>query len=244
MPEVALSMIVRNEAQTLRRCLESVRGAVKEMVIGDTGSTDGTPSIAREYGARVIEIPWDNDFAAARNLALAAVDSDWVLSLDADEMLDPSAGAAISALVSAPAAAAYQVSIRNYVLSMEDRIWDRPAQPNDFRVPEAQAYPGYVDHENVRLFRRHPEIFFVGRVHESVGSQVEALGLPLGRASFLIHHFGLAADAETRARKNRFYRELGKRKSRRYATECPGPSGAWVGGTRQFWQFGRSAGLL
>jgi tetratricopeptide (TPR) repeat protein len=212
MPEVALSMIVRNEAQTLRRCLGSVRGTVTEMVIGDTGSTDGTPSIAREYGARVIEIPWDNDFAAARNLALAAVNSDWVLSLDADEMLDFSAGAAISALISAPAAAAYQVSIRNYVLSLEDRVWDRPAQPNDFRLPEARAYPGYVDHENVRLFRRQPEIFFVGRVHESVGPQVEALGLPIGRASFLIHHFGLTADAETRAHKNRFYRELGKRK--------------------------------
>ena len=58
--------------------------------------------------------------------------------------------------------AGYQVSIRNYVLSLEDRIWDRPAQPNDFRLPAAQAYPAYVDHENVRLFRRDPRIFFVG----------------------------------------------------------------------------------
>lgn len=50
-------MIVRNEAQTLRRCLDSVRGVVQEIVIGDTGSADGTPDIAREYGARVIDIP-------------------------------------------------------------------------------------------------------------------------------------------------------------------------------------------
>ena len=73
MPRVALSMIVRNEAATLRRCLESVRGVVDEMVIADTGSTDDTPAIARDYGARVVEVPWDNDFAAARNRALAGM---------------------------------------------------------------------------------------------------------------------------------------------------------------------------
>ena len=212
LPDVAVSMIVRNEARTLRRCLESVRGAVQQVVIGDTGSSDGTPEIARECGAQVIEIPWENDFAAARNRALAGVHCGWVLSLDADEMLDPEGAQAIAALTRDRGFAAYQVAIRNYVLSLEDRIWDRPAQPNDRRLPQAKDYPAYVDHENVRLFRRDPGIFFVGRVHESVGSQVQALGLALGQASFRIHHFGLAADEDTRARKNRLYRELGKQK--------------------------------
>ena len=205
-------MIVRNESGTLRRCLESVRGVVDEIVIGDTGSTDGTSAIAREYGARIIDVPWDNDFSSARNRALAGVTSEWVLSLDADEVLDPAASAEFSALAATNDIAGYQVSIRNYVLSLEDRIWDRPAKPNDRPLPVSAAYPAYVDHENVRLFRRDPRVFFVGRVHESVGPQIEAAGLRLGRASFLIHHFGLAADAETRARKNRFYRELGKQK--------------------------------
>ncbi len=75
-----------------------------------------------------------------------------------------------------------------------------------------QCFPAYVEHENVRLFRRDPRIRFVGRVHESVGPSIEDSGLGLGHAPFLIHHFGLAADPETRARKNVFYRELGRQK--------------------------------
>jgi tetratricopeptide (TPR) repeat protein len=211
MLQVALSMIVRNEAKTLRGCLESVREAVHEIVIADTGSTDGTPEIAREFGARVFEIPWQNDFAAARNRALEDIRSEWILSLDADERLDASGVSDIPRLISAPSAA-YLVPIRNYLLSLDQRIWDRPAQPNDFRLPEARQYPAFVDHENVRLFRRSADIYFVGRVHESVGPRVQALGLALGRASFLIHHLGMTADQQTRANKNIFYRELGKQK--------------------------------
>jgi tetratricopeptide (TPR) repeat protein len=182
------------------------------MVIADTGSKDDTIAIAREFGAQVFSIPWTDDFAAARNLSLAPVKADWVLSLDADEQLDSKAAQQIPLLLKKQNVAGYQVTIRNYVLSLNDRVWDRPAKPNDSRLPAAQQYPGYVEHQNVRLFRRHPEIHFVGRVHESVGPEILRRGRKLGNASFLIHHFGLAASEETRAAKNRFYRDLGRRK--------------------------------
>jgi len=212
MSRIALSMIVRDAAATLGACLDSVRGVVDEIVVADTGSSDATMTIARDSGARVIEIPWTNDFSEARNRSLAEVQADWVLVLDADEVLDPDAQKAIPSLISATDAAGYQVAIRNYFLSLEDRIWDQPAKLNDSLLPAAKAYPAYVEHENVRLFQRDPRIYFVGRVHESVGSRIEQSGLRLGRASFLIHHFGLAADTETRARKNALYRDLGKLK--------------------------------
>jgi tetratricopeptide (TPR) repeat protein len=212
MPRIVLSMIVRNASATLNACLDSVRGVVDEIVIADTGSTDTTVEIARASGARVIEIPWNNDFSEARNRSLAEVRADWVLVLDADEVLDPRAKSVIPNLCNERDVAGYQVSIRNYFLSLEDRIWDQPAKPNDSLLSAAKDYPAYVEHENVRLFRRDPRIYFVGRVHESVGSRIEGNGLRLGRASFVIHHFGLVADAETRARKNRFYRNLGKMK--------------------------------
>ena len=89
MTTLALSMIVSNAEQQLALCLESVRGVVDELVIADTGSTDNTIELAHDLGAHVISIPWENDFARARNRALAEVRSDWVLSLDADERLDP-----------------------------------------------------------------------------------------------------------------------------------------------------------
>jgi len=215
MPKLALSMIVRDAAATLRGCLDSAKGAVDEILIADTGSVDGTPEIAHEYGARFIHIPWENDFAAARNRALAEVTADWVLSLDADEMLDAESAREIRNFLEKGASgqtAGVQVTIRNYVLSLEDRIWDRPARPNDSRLPAAQSYPAYVEHENVRLFRCDPRIRFLGRVHESVGASIEQAGLGLGRSRLLIHHFGLACDAETRARKNIFYRDLGRKK--------------------------------
>jgi tetratricopeptide (TPR) repeat protein len=89
-----------------------------------------------------------------------------------------------------------------------------PGQAQRFDPPGRKGFPAYVDHENVRLFRRDPRIYFVGRVHESVGPRIEELGLRLGHAQFHIHHFGLTAGAEARARKSQFYRDLGKLKVR------------------------------
>jgi glycosyltransferase involved in cell wall biosynthesis len=214
MTRLALSMIVRDAAATLRDCLESVRGIADEVVLADTGSTDNTIAIAKQFGARVISIPWTNDFAAARNRALAEVRADWILVLDADELLDHDSSRTIRALLDDSSIAGYQVTIRNYVLSPEERVWDRPAVPNDSPIPEARPYPAYIEHENVRLFRRNSEVRFVGRVHESVGPRLQQLGLTIAPAPFFIHHFGLAASAEIRERKNRFYRELGLQKIR------------------------------
>ena len=170
----------------------------------------------KRWQSRVIQVAWTDDFAAARNEALKAVKSDWVLVLDADEQLDPSAGSQIRALIGDESTAAYQVIVRNYVLSLEDRIWDRAARPNDSEFPFAHNYPAYVERENVRLFRNLEEIYFIGRVHESVGSRVLETHRKMGDAQFCIHHFGLGADAETRARKNHFYRRLGREKLREW----------------------------
>jgi tetratricopeptide (TPR) repeat protein len=212
MTTVALSMIVRDASQYLAACLESVRGVVDEIVIADTGSTDDTVEIGLKLGGRVIPVLWTDDFAAARNRALALVQSDWVLSLDADEQLDGSAGEAIRASIGSRQFDAYQVTIRNYTLSLEDRVWDRGAKPNDGKLAASRPYPAYVEHENVRLFRRDPAIYFVGRVHESIGPRVLETGRKLGNADFCIHHFGMVANPETRARKNHFYRRLGREK--------------------------------
>ena len=212
MPTLAVSMIVRDAVRDLAACLESVRGVADEIVIADTGSVDNSIEIARRLGAFVFSIPWENDFAQARNLAVAEVKAEWILSMDADERLDPSAARRLPPLLANLKARAYQVPIRNYVLSLNERIWDCPAKPNDTALPEAKIYPAYVDHENVRLFRRDPEIYFVGRVHETVGIRILETGGGLGRADFLIHHFGLAAGTETQDRKNRYYRELSLQK--------------------------------
>lgn len=209
---LALSMIMRNEERDLTHCLESVRGIADEIVIADTGSTDSSIAIAQQFGARIVHVPWTNDFAAARNAALAAVGTSWVLVLDADEQLDERARTQITGAIQSENIEGLLVTIRNYVHSMTERLWDKPAIANDGRLLRAAHFAGYLEHENVRLFRNKPGIRFEGRVHETVGTRIEAAGGKLGRADFVIHHFGFAATPERKAEKNRFYRELGRQK--------------------------------
>lgn len=84
---IAAVLIARDEARCITRCLESVRPYVDRMLVLDTGSTDGTPALAADCGAEVHHLEWPNDFAAARNHALGLADSDWNLTIDADEWL-------------------------------------------------------------------------------------------------------------------------------------------------------------
>jgi tetratricopeptide (TPR) repeat protein len=205
-------MIVRNGEADLPQCLESVRGIVDEIVIADTGSADASIAIAQSFGAKVIQVPWINDFAVARNTALEEASADWILVLDADEQLDAGAARQIADALLNETVDGYLVTIRNYVLSLTERLWDKPAVVNDGRLPRAQNFAGYLEHENVRLFRNRPDIRFAGRVHETVGTSIEARGGGLEHADFIIHHFGFTASAERKARKNQFYRELGRQK--------------------------------
>jgi tetratricopeptide (TPR) repeat protein len=87
--DLTLCTIVKNEEATLSRTLDSVKGVVDEMVVVDTGSRDRTREIAREFGARVYDFEWCDDFAAARNESLKHAQGDWILVLDADEVLVP-----------------------------------------------------------------------------------------------------------------------------------------------------------
>ena len=80
-------MIVKNEASVLARCLDSVRGAVDEIVIADTGSTDETPAIARRYTDMVYPFAWCDDFSAARNFCFSKATGDYLMWLDADDVL-------------------------------------------------------------------------------------------------------------------------------------------------------------
>jgi glycosyltransferase involved in cell wall biosynthesis len=224
MPTVGLSMIVRNEAATLGQCLQSVSGVVTQIVVADTGSTDSTADIAREFGATVISVPWGNHFANARNAALDRMQTDWVLILDADEELDAEAGRRIASLLATSDAGGYLVSIRNYIPTVTGRGWDRIAQMNTNPHPRALAAPAYFVHENCRLFRRDPGVYFVGRVHELVEPRINFLGRPLPVAPFHIHHFGQLAQEEKRKEKAIAYRDMLQIKVR----ELPNDPMAWI----------------
>ncbi|TGE35406.1 glycosyltransferase family 2 protein [Desulfosporosinus fructosivorans] len=87
---ISLCMIVRNEENTIARCLDSVKGIPDEIVIIDTGSTDRTKEIVRQYTERIVDFTWIDDFAAARNFAFSKATMDYILWLDADDIFTDS----------------------------------------------------------------------------------------------------------------------------------------------------------
>lgn len=148
---LSLCMIVKNEASVLPQCLHSVKNLVDEIVVLDTGSTDNTVSIAREMGATVHHFAWNNDFAAARNAALAHVTTDWVLVLDADETLVATAIPEMKAAMQSPHALVVNL-IRQ-------------------EVGAAQSPYSLVS----RLFRRHPAVKFSRPYHAMIDDSVADL---------------------------------------------------------------------
>ncbi len=88
---VSLCLIVKNEEQVLARCLDCAGPLVEEIIVVDTGSTDGTKAIAASYGAKVYDFIWIDDFAAARNESFAKATQDYIFWLDADDILNEEA---------------------------------------------------------------------------------------------------------------------------------------------------------
>ena len=83
---ISLCMIVKNEENVLKRCLDSAKDIVDEIIIVDTGSTDKTKEIAKEYTDKIYDFEWINDFSAARNYAFSKATMDYQLFLDADDI--------------------------------------------------------------------------------------------------------------------------------------------------------------
>ncbi len=157
-PRLSLCLVARDEEALLPGCLESVRGAVDELVVVDTGSTDRTREIARAAGALVLERPWDDDFAAPRNLAARHATGDWILVLDADERLAPGTGAGLRRVVRGAAFDLGMVRLHN------------AASAGD---AAAEVLSGAARRGPVlllpRLVRRTPDLAWTGAVHENLG---------------------------------------------------------------------------
>lgn len=155
----------------LPRCLESVRGAVDEIIVVDTGSADRSVDIAREYGALVVEFAWCDDFAAARNAGLERASGDWILFLDADEALDSAAREQIRSWTAVSGCDGLFLNIHNYTGSGQQGATVNPV---------------------LRLFRNAPEHRFKGRIHEQIATAIcernpEAA---FHITDMVIHHYG------------------------------------------------------
>ncbi len=176
-------MIVRDEQDHLPQCLESVRGVFDEIVVVDTGSVDRTKAIAAEFGARVFDFPWIDDFAAARNAALTQATGDYAFWLDADDVVDPP----------------QRENLRNVLAALDP---DRPAA---FVVrcacdPGADGSGGRTVVDHIRLFPLRDDVRWSYRVHEQILPALQRAKVPVRWTDLVVRHTGYT-DPALRARK-------------------------------------------
>ncbi|MDR6999287.1 glycosyltransferase [Neobacillus niacini] len=169
--DISLCMIVKNEVEHLENCLNSVRSLVSEIIVGDTGSEDGSIDIAHRFGARVVPVKWEQDFAKARNAVLEKASCSWILVLDADENAADWDIAEVEKLLSDTSVYGYYIQMISYVGESESRE--------------------FITDSVCRLFRNDPQIRFCGRIHEEVSQSILKLpGSPLLFSKLKIDHYG------------------------------------------------------
>ncbi|RLS54825.1 MAG: glycosyltransferase [Planctomycetota bacterium] len=180
--KVSLCMIVRDNAGTIRPCLESIRPWVDEMIVVDTGSTDQTPQICREMGAQVHHWAWRDDFSAARNESLRYARGEWIFWMDSDDTIPEDAGRKLRALVDQD----HDLSILGYVMQVHC-----PGRgPDDLTV---------VDH--IKLFRNRPDLQFEFRIHEQIIPAIRRAGGEVAWTDIYVVHSGSDQSPEAQNRK-------------------------------------------
>jgi len=205
---LSLVMIAKNAADLLPAMLAHHRPLCDEMIVGDTGSTDGTAAAAEAAGARVVTVSWNDDFAAARNAAQEAARGRWILLMDADEQIDAADFARLRRILAGPDRAFVQEA-RNYMAGRTHVEW----QPVVGQYPASErGYPGYFASRRIGIWPNRPSIRFTGRVHESVLPAIQVARLPIHLLDVPIHHYGYTmGDAVNQARSER-YRRLARLK--------------------------------
>lgn len=175
--QLTIGIPVSNQIHTIRRCLshlEQLRASIScELLIINTGSTDGTVEVAQEYGARIIFFPWCNNMSAARNAGIYHARGEWYLSLDDDEWFESTD------------------SIIDFFLSGRYKQYNFSGyiQRNYTKNDGSQ----YHDHYTCRMARITPTLHFEGRIHD-------ALIFPKNEIIYYhedyVHHYGFSHDNE------------------------------------------------
>ncbi len=165
--KLSLCMIVKDEEEVLERCLESAAPLVDEIVIADTGSADGTRQIAQNYTRHVLSFDWNDDFAAARNFAFAAGTGDYLMWLDADDVIPKESATLFPALRR----------------MLESEQPDMVMCPYDVGTGSG-GIPAFT-YLRERLLRREAHFLWQGRVHECIAPRGKTV-----KSDFRVLHLG------------------------------------------------------
>lgn len=169
-PFISLCMIVKNEEKVIERSLSSVARLVDEIIVVDTGSTDGTKEIAAKFTSNIYDFEWSNDFSAARNFASSKANGDWILVLDADEFVD-------------------EDNFINFIQEVKE-------DQNQFDAYTAKILnftgnfgESLVQNFHDRVYKNNSEIVYYRKIHEQF-THIKGKKLNIRQSSLLIFHSG------------------------------------------------------
>jgi len=182
---VSLCMMVRNEEKYLADCLSSIKDNVDQLIIIDTVSTDNTIDIANSFGAEVYHFDWRDDFSLARNESIKYAKCDWILWMDADEILDPD-------------------SIEEYKRCISNK--EKPVYYKVMIRSNTGDEKSIHDSDTHRLFSNNFGIKFQNRIHEQISYSAHKIGAIEKISSILLYHKGYdvnESDLEKKILRNR-----------------------------------------
>ncbi|SDM52793.1 glycosyltransferase [Acetanaerobacterium elongatum] len=182
---LSVCMITKNEEEFLDRCLSSVSAVADEIIIADTGSTDDTVQIAKKHGATVYPIKWRNSFSAARNLSISKASGDWILLLDADEVLEETDIPLLREFMNTTSCDGCNFTIINYIGRTAGGL--------------------HTMHNAFRLLRNNGLYRFEGAIHEQIIRR-DGKPIPAGAietSSIRLYHYGYLDDVVRRKQKRK-----------------------------------------
>lgn len=182
MPTLSVCTLARNEESFLPKMLASVKDIATEIIVLDTGSTDRTMDVAREFGARVESEPWVDDFSVMRNKLLSYATGEWVLMLDADEQITKENVERIRAAMQKGSKAVVCTILNVFPYKLMNSL---------------------IPLQSTRLFKREPNFIFTERIHESINHALWKLTLLPSPSDIEIHHYGFTDEKSARRMRNR-----------------------------------------
>ena len=207
-------MIMRDNAKTLPRCLNSVMGLVDEIIIVDTGSKDDSMGIAASYGARILQDPWQDDFARPRNIGIEKARGQWILIMDPDEMIFKHHHQGVRWMTRAKNVVAFWMTTFNY---------SPPTGEQNYRTLKQGADPtglfrGYTPSTKTRFFKNGLGIRFEGCWHELLDWYILRNNLVIASTDIPVHHWNHEITQSSVKEKTAFYLKLGEKKVHEWPT--------------------------
>jgi tetratricopeptide (TPR) repeat protein len=217
MSSIAVNIICKNEEHCIKDCLESIKNLCDEIVITDTGSSDSTIEICRKYTDRIFHKEWTDDFSETRNFVKSKTESEWILLLDADEIIIPDDIIQIKKLTQTDTDA-YIFTTKNFSNNSSAAKWRLNSNSDEIKFSRQSA--GWFPSDKIRFFKNKKEYVFRYRIHELIEPSIRENNGNIQYSQIPIYHYGylfMEQNISLKKQKLEMYDRLGELKLKEYA---------------------------